>query len=70
MVTNEPLFPEALLAQFTAANSRSGAVVSFSGNVRVDKEDGLTCALILEAYEPVTSNGSQTQSIQPNRGGN
>ena len=57
MVTNEPLFSNALLAQFTAANPHSGAVVSFSGNVRVDKDDGQTCALILEAYEPVTSNG-------------
>ena len=57
MVTSEPLFPDVLLAQFTAANPRSGAVVSFSGNVRVDKDDGQTCALILEAYEPVTRNG-------------
>lgn len=57
MVTDEPLFPSELLAQFNAANPRSGAVVSFSGNVRVDKDDGLTCVLILEAYEPVTSNG-------------
>ena len=57
MVTHEPLMPDALLAAFTSANPRSGAVVSFSGNVRVDKDDGQTCALILEAYEPVTSNG-------------
>jgi len=57
MVTDEPLMPDALLAAFTAATPRSGAVVSFSGNVRVDKDDGQTCALILEAYEPVTSNG-------------
>ena len=57
MITSEPLFPGVLLAQFTAANSQSGAVVSFSGNVRVDKDNGRTCALILEAYEPVTSNG-------------
>ena len=57
MITSESLFPDALLAQFTAANPRAGAVVSFSGNVRVDKDDGQTCALILEAYEPVTSNG-------------
>ena len=57
MVTVDTIFPNQLLAQFTAANSQSGAVVSFSGNVRVDKDKGLTCALILEAYEPVTSNG-------------
>ena len=57
MVTVDTIFPDQLLAQFTAANSQSGAVVSFSGNVRVDKDKGLTCALILEAYEPVTRNG-------------
>ena len=57
MVTENPIWPDQLLAQFTTANSHSGAVVSFSGNVRVDKDKGRTCALILEAYEPVTSNG-------------
>ncbi|MEP6343614.1 MAG: molybdenum cofactor biosynthesis protein MoaE [Maricaulaceae bacterium] len=57
MVTSDPLFPDALLAQVTADNPHSGAVVSFSGNVRMDKDDGNTCALILEAYHPVTSNG-------------
>ena len=57
MVAGDPLLANVLLAEFTAANPNSGAVVSFSGNVRVDKDDGLTCALILEAYEPVTTNG-------------
>lgn len=57
MVTADPLHPDALLAQFSAANPHSGAVLSFSGNVRVDKDDGKTCALILQAYEPVTSHG-------------
>ena len=57
MITREPLFPDTLLASFTAANPDAGAIVSFSGNVRVDKDDGQTCALILEAYEPLTSNG-------------
>ena len=57
MITDEPLFPDLLLAQFTAVNPDAGAIVSFSGNVRVDKDEGKTCALVLEAYEPVTSNG-------------
>ena len=57
MISSAPLYPDALLAQFSAANPEAGAIVSFSGNVRVDKDDGQTCALILEAYEPVTSNG-------------
>ena len=57
MITSEPLFPSALLAQFTAANPNAGAIVSFSGNVRADKHAGQTCALMLEAYEPVTSKG-------------
>ena len=57
MITSAPLYPDALLAQFSAANPHAGAIISFSGNVRVDKDDGQTRALILEAYEPVTRNG-------------
>ena len=57
MITREPLYPDALLAQFTAANPDAGAIVSFSGNVRTDKDASQTRALILEAYEPVTSDG-------------
>lgn len=57
MITTDKIYPEECLAKFTKANASSGAIVSFSGNVREDKDKGLTRNLILEAYEPVTSNG-------------
>jgi molybdopterin synthase catalytic subunit len=45
------------MAQFRDSNPDAGAILSFTGNVRDDKNDGKTCALILQAYEPVTSQG-------------
>lgn len=57
MITTEPLHADRLLARFMAANPNAGGVVNFSGNVRTDKQGSPTRALILEAYEPVTSHG-------------
>lgn len=56
MVTEEPFFEGESLQEFSRKNAYSGAIVSFSGKVRIDKHEGEdTQALYLEAYEPITS---------------
>lgn len=54
MVSEESISAGQSLEDFSKANSLSGAIVSFSGQVRRDAHDGGTQALYLQAYEPVT----------------
>lgn len=56
MVSEDIIFASQSLEKFSQANRFSGAIVSFSGNVRHDKQDGGTQALYLQAHEPMTSN--------------
>lgn len=56
MISDDPISPHDALEQFSTANSYAGAIVSFSGKVRIDKHSGdETQTLLLQAYEPVTS---------------
>ena len=56
MVSEDIIIPELYLQRFRTKNEFSGAIVSFSGNVRIDKHDiGSTQALYLQAHEPITS---------------
>ena len=60
MVSEDPISNHALLERFTKANQHSGAIVSFSGNVRIDRHDGGTQSLLLQPYEPITSQAIET----------
>ena len=57
VITQEPFVPSAALSSFERHAAGSGAIVSFSGYVRPDTEDGPVERLHLEAYPPMTQTG-------------
>lgn len=58
MISQDPIDPGAELTRFTEKNPQAGAIVSFTGQVRIDEHDGdATRALFLQAYEPLTQDG-------------
>jgi len=64
MVSEQPIFPDECLKTFSSENEFSGAIVSFSGKVRNDKNDGGTEALVLQAYEPITSSEIEQKRLE------
>ena len=56
LISETPILTDQALKHFTEANPEAGAIISFSGHVRADKDNGGTQALFLQAYEPMTQN--------------
>lgn len=54
MISTDIIFADQCLKAFSQKNSQSGAIVSFSGNVRPDKNGGGTKALFLQAHPTLT----------------
>lgn len=64
MVNEDLIFAEQSLKNFSHTNKYSGAIVSFSGNVRIDKHNGGTQALYLQAHEPITSTQIEQKRLE------
>ena len=56
-ISADPIDAGAELSEFESALKSSGAIVSFSGQVRPNTEDAAVTALHLQAYTPMTENG-------------
>ena len=65
MITDAPISEHDALKLFSENNTYAGAIVSFSGKVRIDKQkESETQALILESYEPITSREIESKRLE------
>jgi len=65
VISDAPIFPHESLEQFSKVNEYAGAIVSFSGKVRIDKHSGdETQALFLQAYDPITRTDIENKRLE------
>ncbi|MAP95374.1 MAG: molybdenum cofactor biosynthesis protein MoaE [Ponticaulis sp.] len=63
IVSKDPFDAGLLLSEFTKTADQAGGIVSFSGQVRPKANQEDVSALVLQSYEPMTTEGIRARAV-------